>query len=163
MWWQEKSLKIDDRASAIEVLRNKNRNGRIVASIKLEDTEKKFILEDAQRLTERLALLEPVCDHTTQKACGIGEVFRNSFVKKDKSQNTHATCKRTFAANSQGEEIQGEVTISRRGTLSITPNRALTYIFSTFEPDHLGVIDFHAADRSYTYEQVSNVNNGVFS
>ncbi|MDE0555276.1 MAG: AAA family ATPase, partial [Candidatus Poribacteria bacterium] len=56
------------------------------------------------------------------------------------------------------DEIQGEVTIRRNGTLSIRPNRALTYIFSTFEPDHLGVIDFHAADRTYTYEQVSNVN-----
>ena len=47
---------------------------------------------------------------------------------------------------------------TRRWKLSIVPNRALTYIFSTFEPDHLGVIDFHGADRSYTYEQVSNVN-----
>ena len=160
LWWQEKSLKIDDRASAIEVLRNKNRNGRIVASITLEDKEKKFILEDAQRLTERLALLElfpGLRPHYTEGLWNWRSV--PELVRHERQITEHTRDMQTdIRSQLAREEIQGEVTISRRGTLSITPNRALTYIFSTFEPDHLGVIDFHAADRSYTYEQVSNVN-----
>ena len=160
MWWQEKSLSIDDRASAIQVLRQKNRDGRIVAAIKLENTEKEFILEDSQRLTERLALLEMfpgLRPHYTEGLWNwrsAPELVRYESKIKEHTLNMQADIRRELA----GEEIQGEVTISRNGTLSIVPNRALTYIFSTFEPDHLGVIDFHAADRSYTYEQVSNVN-----
>ena len=160
MWWKEKSLNIDDRASAIEVLRQKNRNGRIVASIRLEDTEKKFILQDAHRLTERLALLEmfpglrPRFTEGLWNWRSVSELVRHEKKIEDHTRDMQADIRSQLAR----EDIQGEVTIRPSGTLSIVPNRALTYIFSTFEPDHLGVIDFHAADRSYTYEQVSNVN-----
>ena len=160
MWWQEKSLNIDDRASAIEVLRQKNRHGRIVASITLEDTEKAYILADAQRLTERLALLEmfpglrPRYTEGLWNWRSVPELVRNERQITEHTRELQADIRSQLAL----KEIRGEVTISHSGTLSIVPNRALTYIFSTFEPDHLGVIDFHAADRSYTYEQVSNVN-----
>ena len=161
LWWQEKSLNIDDRASAMEVLRQKSRDGRIVASIKLENTEKDFILKDAQRLTERLALLELFPGLRSHYFAGglwnwrsIPELIRYEGQITEHTKNMQADIRSELAR----EEIRGEVTIRNNGTLSIVPNRALTYIFSTFEPDHLGVIDFHAADRSYTYEQVSNVN-----
>ena len=160
MWWQEKSLSIDDRTSAIAVLRQKNRNGRIVAAIKLEDTEKTFILEDTQRLTERLALLEIFPGLRARYAEGlwnwrsVPELVLHEHRITEHTRNMQTDIRSALAQ----EQIHGEVTIHHNGTLSIVPNRALTYIFSTFEPDHLGVIDFHAADRSYTYEQVSNVN-----
>ncbi|MDE0627436.1 MAG: AAA family ATPase [Bryobacterales bacterium] len=160
LWWQEKSLSLDDRASAIQVLRQKNRNGRIVASIKLEDTEKDFILKDTQRLTERLALLEMFPMLRPHYAEGLWN-WRSvpELVRQERRIQEHTTNMRAdIRSELARDEIQGEVTIHRNGTLRIKPNRALTYIFSTFEPDHLGVIDFHAADRSYTYEQVSNVN-----
>ena len=160
MWWQEKSLNIDDRASAIQVLRQKNRNGRIVASIKLEDTEKAYILADDQHRTERLALLELFPGLRPHYAEGLWNWRSVPELVRYESQVMEHT--RTMQADIRSElaldRVQGEVTIHRNGALSIKPNRALTYIFSTFEPDHLGVIDFHAADRSYTYEQVSNVN-----
>lgn len=162
MWWQEKSLNVDDRGSAIKVLRQRNRNGRIVASIKLEDSEKQYILSDKQRRTERLALLELFPGLRPHYAEGlwnwrsIPELVRYERQVKEHTQSMQAEIRSELAR----EEMQGEVTIHRNGTLSIRPNRALTYIFSTFEPDHLGVIDFHAADRSYTYEQVGNVNIG---
>ncbi|MYA46400.1 MAG: AAA family ATPase [Acidobacteria bacterium] len=160
LWWQEKSLSLDDRASAIQVLRQKNRNGRIVASIKLEDTEKEFILKDTQRLTERLALLEMFPTLRPHYAEGLWN-WRSvpELVRYERQVQEYTTTMRAdIRSELARDEIQGEVTIHRNGTLRIRPNRALTYIFSTFEPDHLGVIDFHAADRSYTYEQVSNVN-----
>ena len=160
MWWQEKSLNIDDQASAKQVLRQKDRNGRIVASVKLEDTEKKFIRQDAQRVTERLALLELFPGLRSRTAVSLWN-WRSipELVHYERNINDHT---KSMQADIRSElaqgEIQGEVTIHRDGILRIRPNRALTYIFSTFEPDHLGVIDFHAADRSYAYEQVSNVN-----
>ena len=160
MWWQEKSLNIDDRASAIQVLRQKNRNGRIVASIKLEDAEKAYILADDQQRTERLALLELFPGLRPHYAEGlwnwrsVPELVRYEPQIIERTDTMRTDIRSELAL----DQVQGEVTIHRNGTLSIRPNRALTYIFSTFEPDHLGVIDFHAADRSYTYEQVSNVN-----
>ena len=160
MWWQEKSLSINDRASAIQVLRQRNRDGRIAASVKLEDSEKDFILNDTQHLTERLALLELFPTLQPHIAEGlwnwrsIPQLIRHEQHILNHTKSMRADIRSALAL----EQIQGEVTIRRDGTLNIMPNRALTYIFSTFEPDHLGVIDFHAADRSYTYEQVSNVN-----
>ncbi len=160
MWWQEKSLNIDDRASAIQVLRQKNRNGRILAAVRLEEKEKDFIRADSQRLTERLALLELFPGLRPQYAEGLWN-WRSvpELVRYEREVTEHTRdMQADIRSELERQEIQGEVTIRRNGTLSIRPNRALTYIFTTFEPDHLGVIDFHAADRSYTYEQVSNVN-----
>ena len=160
MWWQEKSLNINDRASALAVLRQKNRLGRIIASIRLEPSERQFILSDDYRLTERLALLELFPGLRSHHAEGlwnwrsIPELVRRKSEIQKRAEDIQTDIRTQLA----GEEIRGEVVIFPDGTLDIIPNRALTYIFSTFEPDHLGVIDFHAADRSYSYEQVSNVN-----
>ena len=111
-------------------------------------------------MTERLALLEMFPGLRPHYAEGLWNWRSVPELVRHESQITEHT--RALQADIRTqlarEEIQGEVTIRRNGTLSIVPNRALTYIFSTFEPDHLGVIDFHGADRSYTYEQVSNVN-----
>ncbi|MCY4596856.1 MAG: hypothetical protein OXC19_18905 [Bryobacterales bacterium] len=77
LWWQEKSLNVGDRTSAIQVLRQKNRNGNIVASIKLEGAEKDFILADSPRLVERLALQELFPAFERHSPCGTGGAFQN--------------------------------------------------------------------------------------
>ena len=160
LWWQEKSLSEGARASVIKVLRQKDRQGSITASIQLEAQEKEFIEADAARLTEGMAVHEMFPNYHRARRVGWWnwrgdpQLVPYRAQIEQRTQEISADIRRELA----NSLIQGSVSIRPDGVLSIAPNHALTYIFSTFEPDSLGVIDFHAADRSYVYEDVSNVN-----
>lgn len=160
LWWQEKSLSAGARASVVKVLRQKDRPGSITASIQLEAQEKEFIEADSARLTEGMAVHELFPNYHHGRNVGWWNWRGDPQLVPYRNQIEHRT--QEIAANIRRElanvQIQGTVSIGPNGVLSIAPNHALTYIFSTFEPDSLGVVDFHGADRSYVYEDVSNVN-----
>lgn len=65
-------------------------------------------------------------------------------------------------AEMQRELAQDTITAHLSGVsgaeLSFTNSKALEILFSSFAPGHLGVIDYHGAQRMYTREQVSGVN-----
>lgn len=44
------------------------------------------------------------------------------------------------------------------GSVSVTPNPFLELIFVTYLPQHVGVIDFHGAHRTYSRNKVTSVN-----
>ena len=57
----------------------------------------------------------------------------------------------------QARTTTGRLRISREGQLEATTNPLLTFVFSTFSPRRLGIIEFNPAERKYPNEQFSNV------
>lgn len=56
------------------------------------------------------------------------------------------------------DTITGHLWADPGGQLQFRPSKALEILFSSFAPGHLGLIDYHGAQRMYTREQVSGVN-----
>jgi predicted ATPase len=48
--------------------------------------------------------------------------------------------------------------VSTDGSVSVQPNGLLELVFATYIPQHLGVIDFHGAHRTYNRNKVTSVN-----
>jgi hypothetical protein len=50
------------------------------------------------------------------------------------------------------------LTIPPGGPISIVPSTVARVVFQTFQPQHLGIIDFHSAARTYAREALGGVN-----
>src|ERR1035438_1641863 len=55
-------------------------------------------------------------------------------------------------------ELAVSVTISPTGNVDCEENILMTLIFSIFEPQKLGVIDYHGPHRNYNRERLAAVN-----
>jgi predicted ATPase len=48
--------------------------------------------------------------------------------------------------------------ITPQGDATATPNSLLELLFSTYEPQHLGVVDYHGPHRTYNRESLGSIN-----
>ena len=55
-------------------------------------------------------------------------------------------------------EVHGEVTISPNGHVTIQRNLALQSIWRIYDPQNVGLVNYHGSHRHYTREQVGGVN-----
>ena len=55
-------------------------------------------------------------------------------------------------------EIHGEVTILPSGQVTIQRNLALETIWKIYNPQYVGLVNYHGSHRHYTREQLGGVN-----
>ncbi|USX29173.1 AAA family ATPase [Oxalobacteraceae bacterium OTU3CINTB1] len=55
-------------------------------------------------------------------------------------------------------QIVGKMEIRPEGVITIASSHLLSVIFSNYRPRHIGVIDFHGAQRHYNRENVQGIN-----
>ena len=163
LWWQEKQLDVNKRETAQKILRDKSLSGRVEMDISVTPAEKAYIEQDPHQLIERLAISElfpgirhwPFQDAWNWRS--IPELVANEGRIQERTHMLRETLHQQLAAG----QYRGVLEIRADGTRAILPHVVLTYIFTTFDPDHLGVIAFHGAERSYDYEHITNVNIAV--
>lgn len=61
----------------------------------------------------------------------------------------------------ESDEHRGTVTITPEGEANTTPSRILELVFGTYDPQNLGIIDYHGANRNYAREQVGGINLNI--
>ncbi|CCE05622.1 hypothetical protein BRAS3843_140041 [Bradyrhizobium sp. STM 3843] len=54
--------------------------------------------------------------------------------------------------------VSATLTIKPREVPQFTPSKTLELMFTDFDPDHVGVIDYHGAHRMYGREQINAIN-----
>ena len=54
--------------------------------------------------------------------------------------------------------LEGELTIRAREGASIVNNVGLRILFQFFEPNHMGIIDYHGSHRNYNRERLRSIN-----
>ncbi|MED5611608.1 MULTISPECIES: AAA family ATPase [Pseudomonas] len=59
--------------------------------------------------------------------------------------------------------LSGSLRIQTDGKAVTTPSRLLELIFSTYDPQNIGIIDYHGANRNYNREQVGGINLNIES
>jgi predicted ATPase len=59
---------------------------------------------------------------------------------------------------SESTLLKGKLELDSNGTVRLEDNPLLELIFGNYEPDHLGIIDYHGAQRHFQREQLGGVN-----
>ena len=167
-WWDEKQVDLKQPGAARKVLRNTQRRAVVEVDIELTNGEKGYVREDPNHLTEVMAIrrIAPGIENqieyrirnwSLQNWRAIPGLAEHS---SEIGEVVHAI-KEEIERELTGRTTTGRFDISPEGRLEPRPNRLLSFVFETFEPRKLGIIEFNPADRRYPPEQFTNVTVDV--
>ena len=167
-WWDEKQVDLHQAGATRNVLRNKRKSAVVEAEIELTSSEKEYIREDPNHLTEVMAIrrIAPGIENQIEYRIrnwslqnwraipGLAERANDilQITRAIKEEMGHGLASRTTT---------GRFDIMTDGRIEIKTNHLLSFIFGTFEPRHLGIIEFNPADRRYPPERFTNVTVDV--
>lgn len=167
-WWEEKQVDLQQPGAPRKVLRNRGRRAVVEAEIELTEGEKEYIRQDPKHLTEIMAIrmIAPGIENQIEyrlrnwslqnwKAIpGIAEREKDIL---ELSQRVREDIERELASRT----TTGRFDIRADGRLELTGNHLLSFVFGTFEPRQLGIIEFNPAERRYLPERFTNVTVDV--
>ena len=167
-WWDEKQVDLKQAGATRKVLRNRGRRAVVEAEIELADSEKEYIREDPNHLTEVMAIrtIAPGIENqieyrlrnwSLQNWRAIPSLAERSNEISERAQRINEEIERELASRT----TTGRFDITAHGRMEMKANPLLSFVFGTFEPRQLGIIEFNPADRRYPPERFTNVTVDV--
>lgn len=142
-----------------KILRNKAQRARIAITLRLHPGECQHIQENEQEIAEEIALnqISPGIKYSDwrQRIRISGEVGQ-AFLQ----QVERLTSQLVVALKSQMRKAEhnGAVAIEPNGRVVIERNLVLESIWKIYEPQRVGLVDYHGSHRHYAREQIGGVN-----
>ena len=144
------------------ILRDKLRPARISITLSLHDKEKLHLHERGDQIMEEIAWtqLYPGSNYRNWRqririAGTQDATLRNQMAQVEKLT---AVFRDSLHNELRNSKVQGEVTISPNGQVTIQRNLVLESIWRIYDPQNVGLVNYHGSHRHYTREQVGGVN-----
>lgn len=162
-WFSEFQLGVDN-ASLLKVMSDRTRPMRIAVEVELAESEQLWLAANAENLI-RLAVWKQVAPQAVSGwrrlgTAGLAEDFR--VYEPEVRRRVEAELPILL----QQIEIKkhcGEFIIEPNTNLIFNTDIVLTRLFSTYEPDHLGILDYHGPQRNYAREGSGGINLNLHS
>ena len=156
-WFGEFNIKINrPNADLTHLARDKNKQIRIRAVFQLADSERRYLAQEIPHMATRVAW-EIVAPHT--QGYGTRPVARDIRTYEPEVHRVRDEIVKGVMEELTKPCLVGQVTVDlSTGEIESIPSQALEIVFSAYEPQNLGIIDYHSAHRVYSREQVGGIN-----
>jgi predicted ATPase len=158
-WMGEFQINLGGPASNfLSIFNERDRELRIGATFSFHDDERTYIRENAEELLRELVLKSKFPD-----AYGWGGAFLSfhQLQLREREDEIAAAIREKHGhllRELERDGVAGELSIRPGEHPQIQDSVCLSLAFSSFRPQHLGLIDFHGAQRHYGRENVQGVN-----
>lgn len=158
-WMGEFQIAINSSSADFKVMMNDvTRELRVSCDFRLAAEERNYIQTHADEL-----LRDKIWRTILPEAYGWGGYRMAMFAAqfRDREPEVAARAKSEYPAlmaELAAPLIRGEFFVKAGDTLQFQNSLALSVAFSTFRPEHIGVIDYHGAQRHYGRENVQGIN-----
>ena len=157
-WMGEFQIDPNSPADMKKVLRDKTKSAYVTVVVDLHSKELEYLRQEADDIAERTAvgiLLPGVSiEEWRQRLQASGQPAQQVISQIENFANSVSTdLKRQLA----GSAHQGRVDISPTGTVSLSPNLVLQAVWSIYEPQSVGIIDYHGPQRHFSRESLGGV------
>lgn len=156
-WFGEFQINLNDRTQLARMFRNPTIPLRVAASVQLSTEEKTHLRDNAEKVLEPLvwrSVTGQNLDNFGRSTTALATQFRQhgEAVKQ-------ALASRTQQLRAALDEDSYDLALEIRetGPINVQPNPTMEVVFQTYDPAHLGIIDYHSASRNYQREQVGGV------
>lgn len=145
-----------------KVLRNKQIPARIGVSLTLHDSEKLYLHENRSQVTTEIAWNQLYPGGSYRRWRERVRILGDRDPTLQNQLDNLKKLAQSFASNLQTAlqtpTLSGEVTILPNGDVAIRRNLVLESIWRIYDPQHVGLVNYHGSHRHYTREQVGGVN-----
>ena len=159
LWLGEFQIEPNSPNSMKKILRDKNKEARIKITLSLHTSEKNFLLSEADELGERTAvhnIMPNVPYEQWRRRIQASGQQGQKIVQliDDYSKQLSASLKEQLSSSF----FIGDLTIHSNGRTSLSASIVLQSAWSIYEPQHVGIVDYHGPQRHFSRENVGNVN-----
>lgn len=157
-WMGEFQINLQrNKGQMATLFRDKNRLLVIQAGIRLADSERQFIQKNITSLLEDLAW------NTVLR--GQSRLYRTQTALAAELRAYKPQVDRMVGAYMPQIEQElarsshyGKLAITPNGIITVQKNTLLQIVFSSFDPQSIGVIDYHGSNRNYAREELAGIN-----
>ena len=160
-WFGEFQIPINKLGNGItSILNSKNDPLLIEMELILRNAEKKYIEENLQTLVNNKIWKTIMPPHSYGESEIIVPTNEYRFQEANVNNQTLATCKK-IQDEIKENSIFAKLTINPDGTITTNQCATLELCFSEFIPEHIGIIDYHSANRTYNRESLDHVSLNI--
>ncbi len=161
-WFGEFQIDLQRPEQVIRVLQDSSRRLVIRAVFEFADDEKAYLRANAVELARAAVWREVVPELATWRSFGMLPFASQFRVHNDEVDEKTTIAVGELMASLDSATFTAQLVVEPTGVVSSTePSRVLELAFSNYEPESLGVLDFHSANRQYNRENVGGVNLDV--
>jgi hypothetical protein len=160
-WFGEFQIDLNRREDLARLFRDSAKPVRISAHIELAPVEKEYINTQAE------AVLEPfVWQNVTGQRFDVANFSRAAIATQYREHGAEVETQ----LRQRSEELRAALalpyyelalTINTSPRLEIQPCPTMEAVFQTYNPEHLGVIDYHSALRTYQRETLGGIDLNI--
>ena len=158
-WFGEFQINLNkEPRELLTLFQNKQQELKISGRFRLSEQERKYLRTNAKDLLEE-KLWREIAPEIAQ-ARQVGALTLASTQRAHRKQVDARTLELLPEVIKELESAEHEAVliIEPLGAAQAEPNLLLEIIFSTYEPQQLGVVDYHGPNRNYNRERLSNIN-----
>lgn len=157
-WFGEFQINLQDRTSLTKLFRHADRPIEISATISFAGTEIDYISKNAEQLVQPLAWQaitgQPV-DYWTFSRIAVATQLREN---KDKLTSATAALVADVRKALADKTHVLSLEILPSGEMRTSDCKPVEAAFQAYQPESLGIIEYHSASRSYARQQVGQIN-----
>ncbi len=157
-WFGEFQINLRSRAEVVAILRDKSRPARLSMSIELADTEREYLRLNGRELVEALVWRTLIPGLNDPWIAARGALAGELRAHQEEVQSQTEAAWQPFLRRLDAPSQVAELVIQPGGAASTEDNLVLEVLFSSYQPQHIGVIDYHGPTRNYAREQFGGIN-----
>lgn len=158
-WYNEFQVRIGNQFNIDKIFRDKKNPLTISATISLSESEIDYLKENGKQLITKLLwktyTKNPNYDPIEEVASSAASNQRMYSKQIEEETEKHYI---EFKERISTNEFRGSIQLLPNNMQGVEENIILELLFNTFNPDELGIIDYHGAHRSYQKENLQNIN-----
>ena len=144
-----------------KILRNKEREATISIGLSLHSQEQDYLRKHADDLMEEIAFRQVVPGANYEQWKYRIRIHEQNAQDQPLILTVYA--RKAGLIHDLNRELQeerhnGQVIIDRGGNITVKRSLVLESIWSIYDPQYVGLIDYHGAQRHYDREQLGGVN-----
>ena len=159
LWLGEFQIDANSPNSMKKILRDKNKEARIAISLSLHPSEKSYLLNEADEIGERTAVRNIMpnipYEQWRRRIQASGQQSQQIVKLIDNYTKQLAT---SLKEQLSSTVFEGHLLIHSNGRTSLTASLVLQAAWGIYEPQHVGIVDYHGPQRHFSRENVGNVN-----
>ena len=157
-WFGEFQINLADQSALPKLFRDVDKPIRIAATISFTDGEIAYLRDNAEALAQPIAWQEvtgQTVDYWTYSRAAVATQLRSLQPALNARTTQLAQDVREALASST---FPISLEIRSDGEMETTECKPAEVAFQVNRPEHLGVVEYHSASRSYSRQQVGGIN-----
>jgi putative AbiEii toxin of type IV toxin-antitoxin system len=158
IWFGEFQINLSRPDQLRRVFRDPAKPVEIVASLSLAESEVRYLREKAAELLEPLAWQEVLGRGFDVRSYGSPALATELRVHGPRVRQIVDAATEELAEELASQPFEAKLVITPTLEPQVESNRVLEIVFQTFDPHHVGIIDYHGPMRVYQREVLGGLN-----